>query len=334
MAANPQKQHGPDAANAEAANFNTGANKYTALPKAIHGRPRGFIDWRPQAASRELVERIGAVLIEYKRFLPLTARQIFYRLVGTIDYEKTEAAYDRLLETLNRARRARMIPFSSIRDDGFHVADDVGWNNVDEARRAIIHTASKYRIDRQRGQPRRVVLWCEAQGMAPQLERVGNQYSIPVYSSGGFDSVTVKHNMAEKFSSWGNALVLHVGDHDPSGVHVFGSLDEDIRAFISDMGGSVEFRRVAVLPEHIAEYGLLTAPPKDTDRRNFHGETVQAEALPPDLLAALVTDAIKANINMDAFHQALDAELDERDQLKRWLTQDEDDNGGGEEGME
>jgi hypothetical protein len=289
------------------------------LPKAVHGRPRGFVEWRPQAASRELVDRIRAVLDEYRNYLPLTARQIFYRLVGTSAYEKTEAAYDRMLEILNRARRARMIPFSAIRDDGFHIADDIGWEGMEDARRAIMSTVENYRIDRQRHQSRRIAVWCEAQGMAPQLERVGHEYSIPVYSSGGFDSVTVKHAMAKKFSSWESALVLHIGDHDPSGVHVFGSLDEDVRAFVADMGGNVEFRRVAVLPKHIDAHNLLTAPPKTTDRRVFYGATVQAEALPPDLLATLVTDAILENIDWPAYTKARDEERDERRELNGWL---------------
>ena len=40
--------------------------------------------------------------------------------------------------------------------------------------------------------------------------------------------------------------------------------------------------------------GLPTAPPKATDRRAFEGETVQAEAIPPDVLSQLVAEAIEA----------------------------------------
>ncbi|MFT3793027.1 MAG: hypothetical protein QM741_18605 [Rudaea sp.] len=292
----------------------------TALPKAVHGRPRGFADWRPQASALELVDRIQHVLDEYRDYLPLTARQIFYRLVGSFDYEKTETAYNRLTETLVRARRARLIDFASIRDDGFTADDDIGWSGLDEVKDAIANTVNDYRIDRQRGQHRRIALWCEAQGMLPQMKRAGARFSVPAYSSGGFDSVTCKHNMAKRFADLGNVLVLHVGDHDPSGVHVFGALDEDVNAFIVDMGGKVEFRRVAVLPEHIEKYGLLTAPPKATDRRNFHGQTVQAEALPPDRLAELVREAIENNLDRDAFDIALKEEVDERETLREWIA--------------
>jgi hypothetical protein len=39
----------------------------------------------------------------------------------------------------------------------------------------------------------------------------------------------------------GAVPVMDIGDHDPSGVHVFGSLDEDVGAFVAELGGGVEF---------------------------------------------------------------------------------------------
>lgn len=165
-----------------------------ALSKARHGRPRGFIEWRPHAETARLVDAVIGVLDEYFAYLPLTIRQIFYRLVVTILFEKTERGYGRLCETLNRARRAQLIPFDSIRDDGFHQTGFVGWDSIEQAKHYLRRETSNYCIDRQRDQETRLVVWCEAQGMVPQLERVAAPYSIPVYSSGGFDSVTAKHN--------------------------------------------------------------------------------------------------------------------------------------------
>lgn len=292
----------------------------TALPKAKHGRPRGFIDWRPQAKTAALIEQVQAVLDEYADYLPLTLRQVFYRLVGNYGYDKTEKAYSRLCEAMGRARRARLISFDAIRDDGVTRLDGVGWHDINSCWRAIESTAENYRIDRQRRQPWRVVLWCEAAGMAPQLQTVGEPYSVPVYSSGGFDSVTVKHEMAHLFARQ-PTHVLHIGDHDPSGVHVFGSLGEDVAAFAADMGAQVKFSRLAVLPEHIDEYGLLTSPPKPTDRRAFTGQTVQAEALPPDTLAAITMQAITEHMDTVAYERALDDEKHERQQLRNRLTE-------------
>ena len=71
-------------------------------------RVRGFAPWKPQAASLIVVGQIRAVLAEYAAYLPLTLRQIFYRLVGAHEFEQTEHAYERLGECLNRARRANL----------------------------------------------------------------------------------------------------------------------------------------------------------------------------------------------------------------------------------
>ncbi|MFF1707148.1 hypothetical protein [Streptomyces sp. NPDC058252] len=57
--------------------------------------------------------------------------------------------------------------------------------------------------------------------------------------------------------------------------------------------------RVAVTPEQVETYHLPTALPSATDRRSFSGSTTtQAEALRPDVLAAIVREAIEARRNM------------------------------------
>ena len=90
------------------------------LGGAIRGktRPRGFVDWKPQAATLALLDQVRGVLDEYADYLPLTVRQVFYRLVGAHGYDKTERAYERLGEALNRARRAELIDMDAIRDGG------------------------------------------------------------------------------------------------------------------------------------------------------------------------------------------------------------------------
>jgi hypothetical protein len=282
-------------------------------------RVRGFAPWQPNSESAALLKLVNAVLVEYSEFLPLTVRQVFYRLVGAHGYAKSEKDYKRLGEILNRARRAGLVPFNSLRDDGFSRSRDLGWNDPDSLKAAIRSTVDSYRVDRQRGQDERLVVWCEAQGMVPQLERVSLEYSVPVFSSGGFDSVSVKHGVAREFAAGDqNVRVLHIGDHDPSGVHVFSSLAEDIDAFAQRFDVGVAFHRLAVTPDQISEYELPTAPPKPTDNRSFDGETAQAEALPPDVLAAILRDAIEDHFDMDSYATALEQESTEREQLIVW----------------
>jgi hypothetical protein len=99
------------------------SRRYSAAPtvtgRVYHStRPRGFAPWRPQAKTEALLEDVRAVLEEYAEHLPITGRQLFYRLVGRFEYPKDERSYERLLNALNLGRRSGLIPFESIRDDG------------------------------------------------------------------------------------------------------------------------------------------------------------------------------------------------------------------------
>ena len=54
--------------------------------------------------------------------------------------------------------------------------------------------------------------------MLLQFSKVAKGYGVTVRSSGGFDSTTVKHQLVKEYGEMGKpVVVLHVGDHDPSG---------------------------------------------------------------------------------------------------------------------
>jgi hypothetical protein len=272
----------------------------------VRPRVRGFAPWSPQESTLRLLDQARSVLGEYADYLPLTLRQIFYRLVGRHEYEKTERAYERLGECLARARRARLISMDAIRDDGSTVIRPDVWASAEEFLDVVRDQAGRLVLDRTEGQRIRLAVFCEAAGMAPQLARVAKPFGVPVLSSGGFDSVTEKHNFAVELASDERAIdVLDIGDHDPSGAHKFLAFAEDVQAFARDLGGKATFTRLAVTPEQIATYQLPTAPPKPTDCRAFTGDTCQAEALAPDVLAEILRTAIEARIDRRALDRVL-----------------------------
>jgi hypothetical protein len=291
-------------------------------------RPRGLASWAPTDASRELVAAVNQVLDDYEAQLPLTLRQVFYRLVATTGYGKTEQAYERLGETVNRARRALLIPFSSIRDDGTQALLPYGFGSAEDFLEWARNNADTFEKDRQEGQERYLEVWVEAAGMAPMVARVSrDEYGVPVYSSGGFDSVTAKYQAAERMLDRDiSTTVLHIGDYDPSGVALFEAAAEDVGAMYRDLDAASpapEFVRVAVLGEHIDQYGLETAPPKKTDKRATFTDTrtVQAEAFAPDQLQQLVRSAIEARFDLHVYAQVLELEGAERGRLNDLLDE-------------
>ena len=320
-------------------------------------RPRGFATWAPKDETRALIAQVQGVLTEYNEFLPVTARQIFYRLVGQHGYDKTEQAYARLCEHLVRARRAGMIPFASIRDDGTSGGPPQTYADLNGFWDSIVRRADHYSRNRLKGQQVAVELWCEAAGMVPQLQMVAYPFSVPVYSTGGFSSVTVTHEIAARALKRDVPTVfLHVGDYDPSGESIFDAMSNDARSFVrqvelsattrDDPANAIALgsymgmeedevmeiveghrtvalrpRRVALTAEQVEENDLPTAPPKRSDSRsvNWTGETCQLEAMPPDVLASTVREAIEAEIDVQMYEREADLEAKDEEAIYRGI---------------
>ena len=284
-------------------------------------RPRGFVSWTPAAESVVLLDQVNAILDEYRAYLPLTVRQVFYRLVGAHGYEKTEKAYMRLSELMNRARRARKISMNAIRDDGGQKIEPTMWRDQEDFLRYAIRLARDFRLDRQEGQRTRLIVMCEASGMAPQLADAVDDYGITVISSGGFNSVTENHNLAWEMTQFADdgftevIEILRIGDHDPSGAHVFLAVSEDVTAFAKSYDLPVTFTRLAVTPEQIEQLALDTAPRKRSDKRAFRGKTCQAEAIPPDVLADILTKAVEERTDFEVRERLIEREAEIQDTL-------------------
>lgn len=295
-------------------------------------RAKGYAPWRPQEKTLRLVGQIREILEELDDYLPLTARQLFYRLVGAYGYPKDERAYERLCNALGRARRSGMIPFGHLRDDSASVMASRHYAGVDGFYGHLRELAGRYERDKLASQPVDVRVYCEAAGMMPQLARVCRPYSVPVYSCSGFDSLTAKHDLARAchdnaFYEGRATVILHLGDLDPSGVSIYESMREDVLAFVADDLAHLDpqdaaiFERMALTEEMVEVFELTTAPPKRTDGRSarWRGETCQLEALGPDDLAMLLRETIEGYLDPEILKRDREEEARERMQVARAL---------------
>ncbi|MEU1312462.1 hypothetical protein ABZ419_26725 [Streptomyces cinnamoneus] len=117
-----------------------------------------------------------------------------------------------------------------------------------------------------------------------------------------------------------------ISDWDQSGIHLFSALAEDVAAFaaVDAPGTEVVFERLAVTEQQIAGHQLPTAPPEASDNRSFTGtSTTQAEALPPDVLAAVLREAIEARRDDTVLARLLQREEQQRRGLLQRLGFDE-----------
>jgi hypothetical protein len=277
------------------------------------GSDRGYIDdWQPHKKTQVMLSRVQDVLEEYREQLPLTNRQIYYRMIGRFSYPKGEQFERSLYGMLAKARRAGAIAFDDIRDDGITGFSPGGYGGVDDFLERWRFDATRYYRDVSEDQPVRVEVWCEAAGMAPQLSRVAQPYGIPVYSCGGFDSLTAKRQIVNGciFETNGPTQVLHLGDCDPSGFSIYQSVFEDVSAFLErdrrrdEQTFSAE--RVALTREQVKEHNLPEDEIKTNDSRSriwrARGFTtkVEIEALAPDVIADLLREAIERHVDTDA----------------------------------
>jgi hypothetical protein len=293
-------------------------------------RVRGMAPWAPRAKTLPLLANVEEILAQYVEQLPLTLRQVFYRLVAAYAFPKSENAYESLGETLNRARRAQVIPFDVIRDDGATVRWPREFLTAEDFWAMVNQQVEDFTLSAQDGQQQYLEVWVEAAGMVPQaFDAVNPKYGVPVFSSGGFDSTTVKYDAARRFLDRDRpTVVVHVGDYDPSGIALFEAAREDVTAFYVDLGGEQQpdFVRAAVTPEQIERFQLPTAPPKKKDKRSAFTDTitVQAEALPPDVLQAEIAAVVDPFYDHDVLaaqrersrveHERLLGEIKERDE--------------------
>jgi hypothetical protein len=276
-------------------------------------RPKGYASWRPREETRIVLAQVDEVLREYRQHLPLTVRQIFYRLVAAFGYPKTEQAYERLGNYLVRARRGRMIPFEVIRDDTVSVMDHLHFDGEVDFYTYVRDLGRNYVQDKLAAQKVAVRLHCEAEGMMPQLHTALEPYSVPVYSCSGFDSLTARRQLAGWFHDTyvyrGKVpVMLHLGDYDPDGESIFDSLVEDVAGFLADDAPHLLekyprpalFQRVALTERQVRLYDLPTAPPKKSSSRTkrWAGEaTCQLEALPPDRLRRMVVATVEGYLD-------------------------------------
>lgn len=250
---------------------------------------RGYIDWRPSGKTKRKLAVVNDVLETYREHLPLTLRQIFYILVARMVIEKTKKEYANLSYMLCKARRARLIPFAQIHDQGSTLPGTLmGYDRPEHLSWLLKYQVGNFQLDRNLGQQRRLVICCEAAGMLAQMQRAGAPFGVHAFAAGGFDSVSDKYALAELVREARCPVrVLHVGDLDRHGEWIFDVLADDVRAF----GADVDFVRLAVTEQQVHDLGLVSSAEDEL--------VVQAESIPPDVLAAIVTDAIESNLDLD-----------------------------------
>ena len=163
-------------------------------------------------------------------------------------------------------------------------------------------------------------VWVESRSIADVIQETCEDLAVSLYPAGGFSSITLTYESAQFINevSAGKAVkIFYIGDYDPAGVLIDQSIERELRQHLHD-DIEMEFIRLGITPEQIDEYDLPTKPRKAGDIRSQHvAATVEAEAMPADILRELLRAEVEALLPENALHVAKVAEESERQGLLR-----------------
>jgi hypothetical protein len=264
----------------------------------------------------------------------LTLRQIYYQFVGrglTADWptgHNTERSYKRLGSIVDKARMCGLIDWHHITDRTRGLAGPSHWDTPADI---INSSAWGYKIDKWEGQPRRVEIWVEKEALAGIIGQVSRSRDVDYLACKGFLSSSAMWRSARRIGQYAAdgiaPTVLHLGDHDPSGIDM--SRDNEDRLFKmirNDYGLnaalSVEFRRIALNMNQVEQYNPPPNPAKATDSRyakyrEEHGhESWELDALPPDVLVDLMNSHIDGLVDAEMYAAREAVETADRARLR------------------
>jgi hypothetical protein len=251
---------------------------------------------------------------------PMTVRQVFYRATVAGFIPKTEPSYKNVIgRQLVLMRRSGMIPYDWIADNTRWQRKPLTHSSIEDA---LDHTARCYRRALWDSQSVYVEVWLEKDAIAGAIMQETRAWDVPLMVTRGFASVSFLHLAAEDIKAIGKpAHLYYIGDRDPSGIHIDRTIERNLREMAPD--AEIHFTRVAVLPEQIERWNLPTRPTKKTDSRsrNFEGESVEVDAIPPQQLRQLVRECITQHIDQRQLDITQAAERSEREILARLSRQ-------------
>ncbi len=250
----------------------------------------------------------------------LTLRQLYYQLVARDLIPNKSTEYDKLGDVVSNARLAGLIDWEAIVDRTRGLRGTVHKDNPEAA---IASAARGYRRDKWTDQPNRVEIWVEKEALAGIFSRVAARNDIDYFSCRGYASQTAMYDAAKRFAHYRDmgqeTVILHFGDHDPSGIDMTRDIRERIEMFLYDEG--IEVNRLALNMDQVRRYNPPPNPAKESDSRSgqyvklYGSSSWELDALDPDTLANLVDEAIKDFRDEDLWEAAVAKETEERASL-------------------
>ncbi len=274
---------------------------------------------------QEIVTRVNEIIRQYD--MPLTLRQIYYRLVAAGAIPNRRTAYNGLSAQLVTARERNEVDESRIVDRSRRIEDPC-YDSPQQFLRAAEYTIEHNYMRRfWTSQSHYLEVWVEKDALSQVIAGAVYGLNTIVAPSRGYSSYTYLKDAAARLARYGKgkerAIILHLADHDPSGRDMSRDLGDRLREYSRVW---VDVHRVALTIEQVRRYDLIPNPAKITDSRaeayirEFGDECWELDAIEPDELVRLCQEAVTDYIqDEEAWEEAKKKDQEVRARLKETL---------------
>lgn len=270
--------------------------------------------------SLELIKLINQVVDEYSsQGYELTLRQTYYQLVARGYIPNNERSYKNIGNLINDGRLAGLIDWHSITDRTRNLRRNSHWTTPSSVIESAMYS---YMLDKWEGQPNYVEVWVEKDALVDIVGQACGGIDTPFFSCRGYTSQSEMWSAAQRFIRQNrirdNCFIIHLGDHDPSGIDMTRDIQERLWMF----GADVEVKRVALTMEQVQTYNPPPNPAKITDSRcgkymeEFGDESWELDALEPQMMTRLIRDEVTALRDDDIYQAICDREAKEKEELR------------------
>jgi hypothetical protein len=276
----------------------------------------------------KVIDDANSIIEEYtQKGFTLTLRQLYYQFVSRDLLPNTQQNYKRLGSVINDARLAGLIDWEALEDRTRNLEKLAVWDNPAE----IVHAcARQFRTDWWQKQPYYIEAWIEKDALIGVLEAACTPLQIPYLSCRGYTSASemwrASQRIGQAIDAGRTALILHLGDHDPSGIDMSRDITERIRLFLSGDGRDpdrFELSRLALSMDQVETYNPPPNPAKTTDTRYaayqqvYGEESWELDALDPEVIRDLINDTVNPLLNQNQLKTAKTRQQSGRLQLSK-----------------
>lgn len=287
-----------------------------------------YIEKRFREESLSMINRVNHIIEEYSdKGYDLTLRQVYYQLVASDLIVNSERSYKNLGTLVNDGRMAGLIDWNAIIDRTRNLR---GLRSDENPKDAISSAARIYRLDKWKNQFYHVEVWVEKDALAGIVGQICGRLDVDYFSCRGYTSQSEMWRAARRLSYYESigqeTVILHLGDHDPSGI----DMSRDIVDRLEMFGVNPQFKRLALNMNQIEEFSPPPNPAKLSDSRakgyitKFGKSSWELDALKPETLDTLINVHVKQYIDDDLLVETVNQEKDDITQMESVVERWED----------